>query len=108
VVATTNFSLTYFLVSGEIENSGVPAHLLIVESEGMSVLTAWAAGKFSGTKVAAAVKAAGLEQQVRNRKVIIPGYVAVMSGELEESSGWKVLVGPKEASGIPAFLKNLR
>ena len=106
VLVTTNFSLTYFLVSGEIENSGVPVHLAIVECEGMSVLTAWAAGKFSGAKVAAFLKASGLEAQVATRRVIIPGYVAQISGELEESlPGWEVVVGPQEASDLGPFLK---
>jgi acetyl-CoA decarbonylase/synthase complex subunit gamma len=103
---TTNFSLTYFLVTGEIENSGVSAHLGVVECEGMSVLTAWAAGKFSGAKVAAFLKASGLEQQVRTRRLIIPGYVAQISGELEEGlPGWEVVVGPQEASDLGPFLK---
>jgi acetyl-CoA decarbonylase/synthase complex subunit gamma len=103
VVTTTNFSLTYFLVSGEIENSGVPANLVVVESEGMSVLTAWAAGKFTGAKIAAAVKAGGLNGK---RRLIIPGYVAQLSGELEEAlPGWQVLVGPGEAADLGTFLK---
>lgn len=106
VMVTTNFSLTYFIVSGEIENSGVPAHLVIVECEGMSVLTAWAAGKFSGDKIAAFIKASGLESQVKTRKLIIPGYVAQISGELEESlPGWEIAVGPQEASDIASYLK---
>ncbi len=106
VLTTTNFSLTYFLVSGEIENSGVPAHLLIVESEGMSVLTAWAAGKFSGAKIGAALKASGLEQQTTSRRLIIPGYVSQISGEVEESlPGWEVTVGPGEAVDLGPFLK---
>jgi acetyl-CoA decarbonylase/synthase, CODH/ACS complex subunit gamma len=106
VLATTNFSLTYFLVPGEIESSGVPAHLLIVESEGMSVLTAWAAGKFSGAKVAAALKASGLEQQVTTRRLIIPGLASQISGEIEEAlPGWEVLVGPGEAADLGQFLK---
>jgi acetyl-CoA decarbonylase/synthase complex subunit gamma len=106
VIATTNFSLTYFLVSGEIENSGVPAHLVIVESEGMSVLTAWAAGKFSGAKVAAAVKSSGLEEQLARRRLIIPGYVSQISGEVEEGlPGWEVLVGPGESVDLGPFLK---
>jgi acetyl-CoA decarbonylase/synthase, CODH/ACS complex subunit gamma len=106
VIATTNFSLTYFLVSGEVENSGVPAHLVIVESEGMSVLTAWAAGKFSGAKVGAAVKASGLENQLTRRRLIIPGYVSQISGEVEEAlPGWEVLVGPGEAADLGPFLK---
>ena len=106
VLVTTNFSLTYFIVSGEIENSGVPSHLVIVECEGMSVLTAWAAGKFSGEKIAAFIKQSGLEQQVKTRRLIIPGYVAQISGELEESlSGWEIVVGPQEASDLGSFMK---
>ena len=101
MLVTTNFSLTYFLVSGEIENSGVPANLLIVETEGMSVLTGWAAGKFSGEKVAAAVKASGLAEHAASTGVIIPGYVSQISGEIEEGlPGWEVLVGPGEASDL--------
>jgi acetyl-CoA decarbonylase/synthase, CODH/ACS complex subunit gamma len=106
VLVTTNFSLTYFLVSGEIENAGVPAHLVIVESEGMSVLTGWAAGKFTGAKIGAFIRASGLESQVSTRRIIIPGYVAQISGELEESlPGWEVVVGPQEVSDLGPLLK---
>jgi acetyl-CoA decarbonylase/synthase complex subunit gamma len=106
VIVTTNFSLTYFIVSGEIENSGISAHLVIVECEGMSVLTAWAAGKFSGEKIGAFIKGSGLEQQVKTRRLIIPGYVAQISGELEESlPGWEIVVGPQEASDLGPFMK---
>lgn len=106
VLVTTNFSLTYFIVSGEIENSGISAHLVIVECEGMSVLTSWAAGKFSGEKIAAFIKASGLEEQVKTRRLIIPGYVAQISGELEESlKGWEIVVGPQEAADLAPFLK---
>ena len=106
VLVTTNFSLTYFLVSGEIENSGVPAHLGVVECEGMSVLTAWAAGKFNAAKIGAFFKASGLESQVATRRIVIPGYVAQISGELEEIlPGWEVVVGPQEASDLGPFLK---
>jgi acetyl-CoA decarbonylase/synthase complex subunit gamma len=106
VVATTNFSLTYFLISGEIENSGVPANLVIVESEGMSVLTAWAAGKFTGGKVGAAVKSSGVENRLNRRRLIIPGYVSQISGEVEDAlPGWEVLVGPGEAADLGPFLK---
>lgn len=108
VLVTTNFSLTYFIVSGEIENSGVPAHLAIVETEGMSVLTGWAAGKFSGEKVAAFIKQSGVENLTKSRKIVIPGYVAQISGELEENlPGWEVLVGPQEASDLGSFMKVL-
>jgi acetyl-CoA decarbonylase/synthase complex subunit gamma len=106
LLVTTNFSLTYFLVSGEIENSGIAANLLVVDTEGMSVLTGWAAGKFSGVKVAAAVKASGLADQPGKHRLVIPGYVAQISGEVEEGlPGWEVLVGPGEASDIGPFMK---
>ncbi|MCL2031644.1 MAG: acetyl-CoA synthase subunit gamma, partial [Oscillospiraceae bacterium] len=106
VFVTTNFSLTYFLVSGEIENSGVSAWLVIPECEGMSVLTAWAAGKFSGGHIAKAVREYGLEEMVDTRRIVIPGYVSQISGELEEAlPGWTVLVGPQEAGDIESFVK---
>ncbi|MHB1461925.1 MAG: acetyl-CoA decarbonylase/synthase complex subunit gamma [Armatimonadota bacterium] len=106
VMVTTNFSLTYFIVSGEIENSGVPTHLAVVECEGMSVLTAWAAGKFSGEKIATFIKSSGLADQVKTRKLVIPGYVSQISGELEDClPGWEVVVGPQEASDIGSFMK---
>jgi acetyl-CoA decarbonylase/synthase complex subunit gamma len=106
VFLTTNFSLTYFIVGGEIENSGLNAWLVVPECEGMSVLTAWAAGKFSGASVAKFCKEIGLEEQVNRREIIIPGYVAQISGDLEESlPGWTVLVGPQEASDLESFIK---
>lgn len=106
VFVTTNFSLTYFIVSGEIENSGTSAWLVVPECEGMSVLTAWAAGKFSGAGIGKFIKEIGLEQQVQSRQIVIPGYVAQISGELEESlPGWKVLVGPQEAADLESFIK---
>jgi len=108
VFVTTNFSLTYFLVSGEIENSGISAWLVIPECEGFSVLTAWAAGKFSGASIAKFVKEIGLESQVDTREIVIPGYVAQISGELEENlPGFKVLVGPGEAADMESFIKNV-
>ena len=106
VFVTTNFSLTYFTVSGEIENSGTSAWLVVPECEGMSVLTAWAAGKFSGASIAKFIKETGLENQITTREIVIPGYVAQISGELEENlPGWKVLVGPQDASDIESFVK---
>lgn len=106
VFVTTNFSLTYFIVSGEIENSGISAWLVVPECEGMSVLTSWAAGKFSGAMIGKFVKESGLETQVTTRQIVIPGYVAQISGELEEAlPGWKVLVGPQEAADIESFVK---
>jgi acetyl-CoA decarbonylase/synthase complex subunit gamma len=107
IFVTTNFSLTYFIVSGEIENCGISAWLVVPECEGMSVLTAWAAGKFSGAMIAKFIKGIGLEQQVTRRDIVIPGYVAQISGELEENlPGWKVLVGPQEAGDMESFVKS--
>jgi len=106
VFVTTNFSLTYFIVSGEIENSGISTWLVVPECEGMSVLTAWAAGKFSGAHIAKFVKEIGLEDQISTREIVIPGYVSMISGELEEGlPGWKVLVGPQEAGDLESFIK---
>ena len=108
VFVTTNFSLTYFIVSGEIENSGISAWLAIPECEGMSVLTAWAAGKFGGARVGAFIRESGIEQQLKSRRIVIPGYVAQISGELEETlPGWQVIVGPQEAGDIEGFVKNV-
>ncbi|MDR3207504.1 MAG: acetyl-CoA decarbonylase/synthase complex subunit gamma [Oscillospiraceae bacterium] len=105
---TTNFSLTYFLVSGEIENSGISAWLLVPECEGMSVLTSWAAGKFSGATIGKFAQDIGLESLVDTRTIVIPGYVAQISGELEESlPGFKVLVGPGEAADLESFIKSV-
>ena len=106
VFLTTNFSLTFFIVSGEIENSGINAWLVVPQCEGMSVLTAWAAGKFSGAQIAKGIREMNLEEQVKTREIVIPGYVSQISGELEESlPGWKVVVGPQEASDIESFVK---
>ncbi len=106
VFVTTNFSLTYFIVSGEIENSGTSGWLLVPECEGMSVLTAWAAGKFSGASIGKFAKSIGLDDRVTNREIVIPGYVSQISGELEENMhGWKVLVGPQDAADIESFVK---
>lgn len=108
VLITTNFSLSYYTVAGEVEASKVPAYIVSIDTEGQSVLTAWASEKFTAEKIGAALNKSGLQQTVSHKQIIIPGYVAVMSGELEEYSGFKVIVGPKEASGIPAFLKTIR
>jgi acetyl-CoA decarbonylase/synthase complex subunit gamma len=106
VCITTNFSLTYFIVSGEIEGSRVPAWLLIMDTEGLSVMTAWAAGKFSGDAVASFVKKSGIADKIAHKKIIIPGYAASISGDMEEElPGWEVIIGPRDASLIPKFLK---
>ncbi len=106
VCITCNFALTYFIVSGEIEGSRVPTWLLIKDTEGLSVLTAWAAGKFGADTIAEFVKKSGIAEKVKHRKLIIPGYLASIKGELEEElPDWEIIIGPREASGLPSFLK---
>ncbi|MFZ0451248.1 MAG: acetyl-CoA decarbonylase/synthase complex subunit gamma [Desulfatiglandaceae bacterium] len=108
VLITTNFSLTYFIVSGEIEGSRIPSWLLIMDTEGLSVMTAWAAGKFVGDAVGMFVKKSGIAEKVAHRKIIIPGYSASISGDMEEElPDWEVLIGPRDASLIPKFLKDM-
>jgi acetyl-CoA decarbonylase/synthase complex subunit gamma len=107
VLVTTNFSLTYYTVVGEVEASKVPSYIISVDTEGMSVLTAWAAEKFTPEKISDTLNKLEVKGLVGHKNLVIPGYVAVMSGDLEEQSGWKVVVGPKEAAGLPSFLKNL-
>lgn len=107
VLVTTNFALTYFIVSGEIEGSRVPCYLLIKDSEGLSVLTAWAAGKFGGDDVGSFVKKCGIMDKIKHKNLIIPGYAAAIAGDVEEElPGWSIVVGPREAAHIPAFLKS--
>ena len=108
VFITTNFSLTYFIVSGEIENSGISAHLVVADCEGQSLLTAWAAGKFVGETIAKFIKDIKLEEKIKTRKIVIPGLVSQISGDLEENlPGWEVIVGCQEASDIPSFVKQV-
>ncbi|MFA5116273.1 MAG: acetyl-CoA decarbonylase/synthase complex subunit gamma [Candidatus Omnitrophota bacterium] len=107
LMVTTNFSLTYFTVLGEVEASKVPSYILSVDTEGMSVLTAWAAEKFTPDKISESLGKFGVREAVGHNRLIIPGYVAMMSADLEEKCGFQVIVGPKEASGLPSFLKNL-
>jgi len=107
VLVTTNFSLTYFSVVNEIEASRVPAYLVTVNTDGTSVLTAWAAGKFGPEQITEALEQNRVGEKVNHRKVIIPGYVAMISGRLAEKSGWEVLVGPREAAGLPKYLRSL-
>jgi acetyl-CoA decarbonylase/synthase complex subunit gamma len=107
VLVTTNFSLTYYTVLGEVETSKIPAYILSVDTQGMSVLTAWAAEKFNAETITQSLDNFGLKKIIGHKNLIIPGYVAMISGDLEDQSGFKIIVGPKEAAGIPAFLKNL-
>jgi len=105
VMVTTNFSLSYYSVEGEVEASRVPAYVIAVDTEGTSVLTAWASDKFNATTITEAMQKAGVGEKVKHKKLIIPGLVAVLSGGIEDESGWQVLIGPKEASGLPSYLK---
>jgi len=108
VFVTTNFSLTYFIVSGEIENSKIPAYLLIQDTEGLSVLTAWAADKFNADTISNLVKKTKIEEKLKKKVLIIPGVVAQIYGELEEQlPDWKILLGPREAAHIPSFIRNV-
>jgi acetyl-CoA decarbonylase/synthase complex subunit gamma len=106
VLVTTNFSITYFSVANEVEGSGLPAWLLVTDAEGMSVLTAWAAGKFDSERIAKSIKGFNVADKVSRKRIVIPGHVAVLSGELEgELPDWEIRVGPREAVDLPAFLK---
>lgn len=105
VLITSNWALTYFIVSSAIEATKVPSFLVVKDTEGLGVLTGWAAGKFSGDSVGAMVKKSGIENKVKNKKIVLPGRVARIKGELEDAlPGWEVVVGPREAAGIGAFL----
>jgi acetyl-CoA decarbonylase/synthase, CODH/ACS complex subunit gamma len=108
ILITTNFSLTYFIISSEIESSRVPTRLLVMDVEGQSVLTAWAAGKFVPELIANYIKKSGIAEKTEKKEIIIPGYVAQLQGELEDElgDGWKIIVGPREAGEVPKFLKN--
>jgi acetyl-CoA decarbonylase/synthase complex subunit gamma len=105
-LVTTNFSITYFSVANEVEGSGLPAWLIVTDAEGMSVLTAWAAGKFDAERIAKAVKEFDVASKINKKRIVLPGHVAVLSGELEEElPGWEIRVGPREAVDLPAFMK---
>jgi len=106
VLVTTNFSITYFSVANEVEGSGLSAWLVVCDAEGMSVLTAWAAGKFDSERIAKSIKAFDVASKVNKKRLVLPGHVAVLSGELEEElSDWEIRVGPREAVDLPAFMK---
>jgi len=107
-LTTVDFALTYFVVSGELERSGVPCNLIISDAGGLSVLTAWAAGKLSSTSVAKYIQE-NVEDKVKCRKLVIPGKVAVLKGDLEAKlPGWEIIVGPREAVQLVKFLKDLK
>ena len=105
VIVTTNFALTYFTVAGEVENSKVSAYICVVDTEGLGVLNAYADDKLTAERVIKAVQEQGAMEKVSHNKLIIPGLVAVMRMEIEDESGWDVVIGPEDAASIPRFLK---
>ena len=108
VLITSNWALTYFIVASEVEGSKVDSWLVVKDTEGLGVLTGWAAGKFSGDSIGPYIKKSDIEGKVKHRKLIIPGKVARIKGELEEAlPGWEIIVGPREASEIPGYLPAL-
>ena len=107
VIVTSNFSLTYFTVASDIEASKVPALLLVVDTEGLSVMTAFAADKFTPEKIAETLKEYKVAEKVDHRKLIIPGMIAMLKMKLEELTGWEVIVGVKDSSALPKYLKEL-
>jgi acetyl-CoA decarbonylase/synthase, CODH/ACS complex subunit gamma len=105
LLVTTNFSLSYYSVAGEVEASRVPAYILSVDTEGTSVLTAWASDKFNADTITKALKKSELDGKLQHKSLVLPGFVAVLSAGVEDESGWTVQIGPKEASGLPSYLK---
>jgi acetyl-CoA decarbonylase/synthase complex subunit gamma len=105
VMFTTNFALTYYTVASDIESAKVNTYLLVVDTEGIAVDSAVAGRKLTAEKVGDAIKESGIESRVKHRKLIIPGKAARLSGEIEDQSGWQVLVGPRDSSDIPKFLQ---
>ena len=104
VMFTTNFALTYYTVASDIESNKLNAYLIVVETEGSAIDSGVAGRKLTAERVADAIKASGIESKVKHRKIIIPGKASRISGEIEELSGWKVLVGPRDSSEIPKYL----
>jgi len=105
VLLTTNFALTFYTVASDIESAGVNCHLLVVDTEGLAVDSSVAGRKLTSDKVAEALKESRIEEKVKHRKLIIPGKAARLSGEIQELSGWEILVGPRDSSEIPKFLQ---
>ena len=108
-LTTVDFALTYFVVSGELERSGVPCNLIINDAGGLSVLTSWAAGKFSSTSISKFFEEQDIAGKIKNHKLVIPGKVAVLKGDLEaKMPGWEIIVGPREAVQLVKFLKDMQ
>ena len=107
VMFTTNFSLTYYTVESDVEAARTPSYILVVDTEGTSVLTAYSGDKLNEKTVADAMAKNNVEKLVKHRKLIIPGYVAVMSGKLEEATNWEIIVGPRESAMLPKYLREV-
>jgi len=105
MMMTTNFALTYYTVASDIESAGLNCYLIVVDTEGLAVDSSVAGRKLTAEKVAEAIKQVKAEEKVKHRKLIIPGKAARLSGEIQELSGWEVLVGPRDSSEIPKFLQ---
>jgi acetyl-CoA decarbonylase/synthase complex subunit gamma len=103
---TTNFALTYYTVASDIESSGLDCYLLVVDTEGLAVDSSVAGRKLTSDKIAETLKESKMEEKVKHRRLIIPGKAARLSGEIQELSGWEVLVGPRDSSEIPKFLQD--
>ncbi len=106
VLVTTNFALTYFTVAGEVENSRVPAYVSVIDTEGLGVLNAYADDKLTAERVIATVKEQGAMEKVRHNKLVIPGLAAMLRMEIQDESGWEVVIGPEDAARVPHFLRN--
>ena len=106
VLMTTNFALTFYTVASDIESSGLDCYLMVVDTEGLAVDSSVAGRKLTSDKIAEALKEMKIEEKVKHRKLIIPGKAARLSGEIQELSGWEVLVGPRDSSEIPKFLQD--
>ncbi len=104
MLLTTNYALTYFTVESDIKSAKLNCYLLVVDTEGISVESAVAGRYLTAEKTADAIKESEIEQKVKHRYLIIPGMAARLSGEIEDLTGWRVLVGPRDSSGIPRLL----
>jgi acetyl-CoA decarbonylase/synthase, CODH/ACS complex subunit gamma len=108
LLITSNWALTYFIVASEVEGSKVPTWLCVKNTDGLGVLTAWAAGKFGADTIGPLIKKLNVESKIKHKKLVIPGLASRIKGELEDAlPGWEIIVGPKEASEIPGYLPRL-
>jgi len=106
LLLTTNYALTYFTVESDIKSAKLNCYLLVVDTEGISVESAVAGRYLTAQKTADIIKESEIEQKVKHRHLIIPGMAARLSGEIEDLTGWRVLVGPRDSSGIPKYVSD--